>query len=131
MSEEAYWILVGMAALGILAVMDKIIVRTGKLAKRKIEDNKEQIMDATAKAVETVGDVASKAYQSSVEIAQKLSDKDSSIDEKYFVAAYDEFNNGNIRQSLWIKELTLADQDEGKAEAGYIRARARELRDSA
>ena len=130
MTEEAFQILVSALGAGILVAIATLVIRTGQMAKKKLEDNREQIIDATAKAVVKAGDVASRAYQSSIEIAQKVSDKDSSIDEKHFVAAYEEFKNGDKRQSLWIKELTLADQDEVKAEAGYIRARAREIRDS-
>jgi len=46
------------------------------------------------------------------------------------VQQFEEYKNGDIRQSLWIKELTLANQDEVLAEANYLKVRAREIRDS-
>jgi predicted methyltransferase len=127
MTEGIFQALVGGAVLGILAAAMIFFIRVARLAKDKVVENKEQIIDATAKAVTTAGGVAANAYHS---MAKRLSDDDSSMDEKYFEAAYEEFKNGDIRQSLWIKELTLANQDEVLAEANYIKVRAREIRDS-
>lgn len=130
MTEETFQALVGGAALGILIAILHFIFRGAQVAKEKITDNKEQIINTASNAARKMGDVAANAYQSSSEIVKKLSDRDSAIDEKYFEAAYKELHSDKIRQSLWVKELTLANQDEAKAEAGYIKVRAREIRNS-
>ena len=127
MTEGMFQAVVGGVAIGILIGITLLIARVARLAKDKVVENKEQIMGATAKAVTTAGDLAANAYQS---MAKRLSDDDSSIDEEYFEAAFEEYKNGDIRQSLWIKELTLANQDEVLAEANYLKVRAREIRDS-
>lgn len=130
MTEELFQAIVGGVVLGVLITILSFIFRGAKIAKEKITDNKEQIINTASNAAKKMGDVAANAYQSSSEIVKKLSDRDSDIDEKYFEAAYKELHSDEIRRSLWVKELALANQDEAKAEAGYIKVRAREIRNS-
>ena len=100
-----------------------LVVRTLRYAKDKVVENKEVILNTTSNIASKVGQGASDAFD-------KISNNDSSIPEKYFQMANDEYENGEVRQGLWIKEMALADQDESKAYSSYIRRRARELRDS-
>ena len=130
MSEELFAALVGGAAIGILIVMVTYIYRCGIIVKEKITDNKEQIFGLAKGAADKVVGTAATAYKSSSEAARKFSDNDSSIEEEYFEAAFNEFQSKKIRQSLWLKQLSLNNNNKEKAEANYIRVRARELRDS-
>ncbi len=130
MSEAVFQGLVGGAMIGILSGLVLLVVKTIQAAKTKLEDNKDRIYQAAEKAAVTASSAASKAYKASKGVAHRLSDDDSSIDEKHYEAASSELTSGNLRQGLWVKQMALADGDEQKAKSAYIRARARELRDA-
>jgi hypothetical protein len=130
MSEAVFQGIVGGAMFGILAGLVLLVVKTMQAATAKLDANKDRIYQAAEKAAATASSSASKAYKASKGLAQRLSDDDSSIDEKYYEAASSELISGNFRQGLWIKLVALAEGDEQKAKSAYIRARARELRDA-
>ena len=130
MAETLFMGVISGAVFGVFVGIVVFVIRIGRFAKEKITENKEEIINTATGTAKKLGASANSAYRSSLEIVNKISDGDSDIDEKYFEAAYEEYKNGEIRKALWIKELSLVNQDAVKAESNYIKKRARELRDS-
>ena len=101
--------------LGLLGGLFWLTVHFVKRAKRAAEPK--------------VREIASKSKTAIANISKSKEERLLAIDDKYFAAASDEILQGTQVRGLWAKALALAEGDEKKQKAIYVRLRAKQMSD--
>ena len=110
----------GMIAGGVFATLLFLIATVSRYMKRVFPRYKKATANAIHKTASNTVHVVQELRKSE---GERLSD----LDDQFFGVVAEEMSNGDVKQDLWTKAFMIADGEESKQKASYIRLRVKQL----